>query len=46
MTLQIHPLVLGGGLRLFGEDGTLARFDLAELVDDLNRRRGRDLRPA
>ena len=42
VTLQIHPLVLGSGLRLFGEDGTLARFDLAELVDDLDRRRRRD----
>jgi len=29
VTLQIHPLVLGSGLRLFGEDDTLARFDLA-----------------
>ena len=45
VTLQIHPLVLGSGLRLFGEDGTLARFDLAEFVDDLDRRRGRDVPP-
>jgi len=29
VTLQIHPLVLGSGLRLFGADDTLARFDLA-----------------
>ena len=29
VTLQIHPLVLGSGLRLFGEADTLARFDLA-----------------
>ena len=29
VTLQIHPLVLGTGLRLFEGDGTLARFALA-----------------
>jgi dihydrofolate reductase len=29
VTLQIHPLVLGSGLRLFEGDGTLARFTLA-----------------
>ena len=27
--LLIHPLVLGSGRRLFGDDGTLARFRLA-----------------
>jgi dihydrofolate reductase len=26
--LQIHPLVLGSGIRLLGEDGTFAAFDL------------------
>ena len=29
ITLQIHPLVLGTGIRLFGEDGALAKFELA-----------------
>ena len=29
ITLQIHPLVLGTGIRLFGEDDTLAKFALA-----------------
>ena len=28
--LTIHPLVLGSGRRLFGDDGTLARFTLVE----------------
>jgi dihydrofolate reductase len=30
--LLIHPLVLGTGRRLFGDDGTLARFELASSV--------------
>jgi dihydrofolate reductase len=30
ITLQIHPLVLGTGIRLFDGDGTLARFELAD----------------
>jgi dihydrofolate reductase len=30
ITLQIHPLVLGDGIRLFGGDGTLAKFTLAD----------------
>ena len=29
VTLQIHPLVLGSGLRRFGEDDGLAKLDLA-----------------
>ena len=29
VTLQVHPLVLGSGIRLFDEPGTLARFTLA-----------------
>jgi dihydrofolate reductase len=29
ITLQIHPLVLGTGIRLLGDDGTLAAFELA-----------------
>jgi dihydrofolate reductase len=29
VTLQVHPLVLGSGLRLFDGDGTLTRFELA-----------------
>ena len=29
VTLQVHPLVLGSGIRLFDEAGTLARFKLA-----------------
>ena len=29
VTLQIHPLVLGSGIRLFEDAGTLARFTLA-----------------
>ena len=30
LVLQIHPLILGGGRRLFEGDGTLARFSLAD----------------
>jgi dihydrofolate reductase len=30
ITLQIHPLVLGTGIRLFGEDGAIAKFELAD----------------
>jgi dihydrofolate reductase len=30
LILQIHPLVLGDGIRLFDGDGTLARFRLAD----------------
>jgi dihydrofolate reductase len=30
LLLTIHPLVLGSGRRLFGDDGALARFRLAE----------------
>ena len=30
--LLIHPLVLGSGRRLFGDDGTLARFRLEDSV--------------
>ena len=30
--LLIHPLVLGSGQRMFGDDGTLAKFKLAESV--------------
>ena len=30
LVLQIHPLVLGSGRRLFGDDGDLARFRLAQ----------------
>jgi dihydrofolate reductase len=30
ITLQIHPLVLGDGIRLFDGDGTLAKFQLAD----------------
>jgi dihydrofolate reductase len=30
ITLQIHPLVLGDGIRLFDGDGTLAKFRLAD----------------
>jgi dihydrofolate reductase len=29
ITLQIHPLVLGSGIRLLGDDGALAKFQLA-----------------
>ena len=28
--LQIHPLVLGSGIRLLGDDGTFAAFDLVD----------------
>jgi len=30
--LLIHPLVLGSGQRMFGDDGTLAKFTLTESV--------------
>jgi len=30
--LLIHPLILGAGQRMFGDDGTLAKFKLAESV--------------
>jgi dihydrofolate reductase len=30
MVLLIHPLVLGAGRHMFADDGTLARFELAE----------------
>jgi dihydrofolate reductase len=30
MVLLIHPLVLGTGRRMFADDGTLAKFELAE----------------
>jgi dihydrofolate reductase len=30
--LLIHPLVLGSGQRMFGDDGTLAKFPLTESV--------------
>ena len=32
MVLIIHPLVLGSGRRMFGDDGTFAKFRLAEAV--------------
>jgi dihydrofolate reductase len=32
LLLTIHPLVLGGGRRLFGDDGTMARFELADVT--------------
>jgi dihydrofolate reductase len=32
LELFIHPLVLGGGKRLFADDGVLRRFELAESV--------------
>ncbi len=31
LLLTIHPLVLGSGRRLFGDDGALAKFRLAEV---------------
>jgi dihydrofolate reductase len=31
LLLTIHPLVLGGGRRLFGDDGTVAEFELADV---------------
>ena len=31
-TLLIHPLVLGAGLRMFGDDGAYAKFRLANSV--------------
>jgi dihydrofolate reductase len=30
--LLIHPLILGAGQRMFGDDGTMAKFKLAESV--------------
>ena len=30
LVLQIHPIVLGSGRRLFGDEGTLATFKLAD----------------
>lgn len=32
MVLIIHPLVLGSGRRMFGDDGTFAKFRLVEAV--------------
>lgn len=32
MVLVIHPLVLGSGRRMFGDDGTFAKFRLVESV--------------